>query len=251
MRRGAVLLAVVLIGAAAVCVRLGFWQLSRLREKRVANVALAEALAQPPRAFDWDAAPESQAGRRIEAHGHYDERAQVLLGPRTRDGSPGVHVVTPLVVGPNRALLVDRGWLYSGDATWARPQDHPEPGERTVVGIAEPIASAEEWVVVERQDGDVRLLATRRLDRGLSTHLPYTLAPVVLRQLPGPGVPDQPARAAPRPANESTHLSYAVQWFLFATILVGGPIVVVASRRSRTQRFPEGSTPWSRERPQR
>jgi len=249
VRAGVWVLAVVLIGAAAICVRLGFWQLSRLREKRVANVALAEAMAQPARAFEWEAPPESQVGRRLEAHGHYDERVQILLGPRTRDGSPGVHVVTPLVIGPNRALLVDRGWLYAGDATWARPQDHPEPGERTVVGIAEPIGSGGDWVVVEREDGGTRLLATRRLDRGLKSHLSYAFAPVVLRQLPAPDLPAKPARAAPRPGNESMHLGYAVQWFLFATILVGGPLVVVASRRHRTPRRPEDSSPWSRERP--
>ena len=246
--RGFWLLAVVLVGAAAICVRLGFWQLSRLREKRVANLAMREALARPPAAFEWEAPPGSQLGRRVEAHGRYDERVQILLGPRTHDGSPGVHVVTPLVVGPRRALLVDRGWLYAGDATWARPMDFPEPGEQTVVGIAEPIPSVAEFVVAERREGDATLLATRRLDPGLGSHLPYTLAPVVLRQLPGPGVPAKPTREAPRPANTTMHLSYAVQWFLFAAILVGGPLVVVASRRN-TPRRPEDSRPWPREHP--
>ena len=44
--KGRVAVAVVLLGAAAICVRLGFWQLSRLREKRV-NVVPTTAATDP------------------------------------------------------------------------------------------------------------------------------------------------------------------------------------------------------------
>ena len=43
-----ILAALFVIGMSAVCVRLGFWQLSRLREKQAMNVALRGALALPP-----------------------------------------------------------------------------------------------------------------------------------------------------------------------------------------------------------
>jgi cytochrome oxidase assembly protein ShyY1 len=40
-----------------------------------------------------------------------------------------------------------------------------------------------------------------------------------------------PRRSLPRPYNELTHLSYAVQWFLFAGILLGGSAALAWSRR--------------------
>jgi surfeit locus 1 family protein len=232
VRPRTLLLAVVLLGAAAVCVRLGFWQISRLREKRALNAAMRAAMASPPEPYVWGAPGERWDGHRVYATGRFDDRVQVLLSARSRDGSPGVDVVTPLVVGDGKAVLVDRGWLYSGDATWARAQDYPDEGERRVVGIARPIPDAGLVPTqVRREDGKV-LVSMRRLVRdSLSARVPYTLSPVLIQELPGPGVPPQPARAAPRPADESMHLSYAVQWFVFAAIMLFGPLVVTAARR--------------------
>ena len=42
-----------------------------------------------------------------------------------------------------------------------------------------------------------------------------------------------PLRAAPRPYDEFMHISYAVQWFLFASIFLFGPLLVMRSRRRR------------------
>jgi cytochrome oxidase assembly protein ShyY1 len=57
----------------------------------------------------------------------------------------------------------------------------------------------------------------RRLDaRGMAALLPYPVRPFYVRQLPAPGQPDLPRRwDAPAP-DEGPHLSYAIQWGLFA-----------------------------------
>ena len=232
MRARALLIALVVIAAAAVCVRLGFWQLDRLQQKRTLNARMRAALARPPVPFGSMQA-ESLAGRRVVIRGAYDERHQLLLAARTDGGVPGVHVVTPLrPAGDGRAVLVDRGWLPSDDAATAYPQQYPEPGEREVIGIADPAPRATRARYRTLEADSVELYSALRVDLdSLGAKLPYALSPLLVRQLPGPGVPPLPKRVFPKPLDETMHLSYAIQWFLFAVILVVGSIALAVTRR--------------------
>jgi surfeit locus 1 family protein len=128
--------------------------------------------------------------------------------------------------------------MFADDAASARPQLDREPGEVSVTGIADSIPSGETggtWRAIESDS--VTLWSARRLALdSLRVRLPYALAPWVVHQLPGPGVPARPVRAAPAPLDESMHVSYAVQWFLFALILIAGPPIVMRSRRRARER---------------
>jgi len=225
---------------AAVCVRLGFWQLARLREKQALNAGLATARQAPPLVVAGELPPLSTARHRmIELRGAFDESRQFLLTGRARAGAPGVEVVTPLrVSGATAAVLVNRGWLPAPDAATARPQEFPEPGERTVRGSVEDLPHRAAGAPL-RAGGDdrVTLWSARWLDAdSVRARLPYPVADYVVRQAPAPGVPDRPLRSEPRPHNEAMHMSYAMQWFLFAAILLGGSATLAWSRR-------RGSTP--------
>jgi len=228
--------AVFVIAASAVCVRLGFWQLERLHEKQALNSALRAALARPPLALsDPFAVPAGAVrGRRVRLRGVFDERRQILLAGRAHDGSPGVSAVTPLVLdGGARAVLVERGWLYADDASTAHPERYPEPGPRAVIGIAEPLAGGRGGPPMRAVPSDsAKLWSVRWLDRdSLAPRLPYALAGFVVRQLPGEGIPGRPLRLPPRAYDETMHLSYAIQWFLFAAILLGGSTILAFTRR--------------------
>jgi surfeit locus 1 family protein len=234
MKRSAVLALVAALAVAAVCVRLGFWQLSRLEQKRALNRALAAALAAPIVDLDVASPAPSLLHRRVRASGVYDSSRHVLLRGRAHDGVPGVEVVTPLRLEGGAAMLVRRGWLPAPDAASARPQDYPEPGRVTVVGVAEPGAPASGAGAVRSTEeaGGVTLLSTREpvLD-SLRRYLPYPLLGFVMRQLPDSTLAARPVRVPPRPADESMHLSYAVQWFSFATIIVVGSAALGLRRR--------------------
>ena len=162
---------------------------------------------------------------------------QFLLSGRAHDGAPGVEVVTPLrLPGSPTAILVDRGWLPSPDAATARPQDYPEAGERVVRGLAEELRRGAGGPPVRALAADsMALWSVRWLDAdSVAQRLPYAIAGYSLRELPGSGVPDRPRRSRPTPYNEMTHLSYAIQWFLFATIMLGGSVALAWSRRRRS-----------------
>lgn len=242
------LAAVAVIAVTATCVRLGFWQLARLEEKRAANAALSAALAAPPLQIGAAIPPLDQvASRRVSMTGRFDESVHVLLSARARGGAPGVHVVTPFVpAGSATAVLVDRGWLESADATRARPQDHPEPGDRTVTGVARPIPrhTGLAWRRLATDPGTVTLHSARALDfDSLAARLPHAIVPYVVVELPGAGVPATPARVAPRPLDESIHWSYATQWFLFGAILFFGSLFLALSRRRPSAATPVPDAP--------
>jgi surfeit locus 1 family protein len=239
MKLRTALAALLILVAAGVCVRLGFWQLSRWHEKRALNVALHAAMTAPPRELAGAAAPlDSVLRRRVRVVGRFDESRQVLLSGRAQNHGPGVEVVTPLRLADGSAVLVDRGWLFAADAMTARPQQYPEPVERAVLGMAEAIPRGRGGPPLRTLEADsITLYSARWLDLdSLAARYPYALAPFVVRELPGPGVPAEPARTPPRPYDESMHVSYTAHWFLFALILLVGPLAVARSRRRAAAR---------------
>jgi surfeit locus 1 family protein len=246
MKLGSVLVTLGVLAGATVCVRLGFWQISRLHEKQALNAALRASESGPALVVRGDPPLPEQARHRIlEVTGRFDEHHQFLLSGRAHDGAPGVEVVTPLrLSGSATAILVDRGWLPSPDAATARPQDYPEADERVVRGLAEELRHGAAGPPVRALPADrVALWSVRWLDAdSVAPRMPYAIAGFWLRELPGPGVPDRPRRSRPAPFNEMTHLSYAIQWFLFATIMLGGSAVLAWTRRRRGAASPATET---------
>lgn len=138
-------LLVVLLAAAAVCGRLGAWQLERAEVRGAAAQAqrLAEVEAQEPVPLEDVLAPQSAfdgalVGRRVEATGRYEADGQLLVTGRALDGRTGSLVLTPLRVasadpGADGAVLpVVRGWV-AGDGPADPLLDVPE-GQVTVTG---------------------------------------------------------------------------------------------------------------------
>lgn len=66
--------------------------------------------------------------------GKWDHKHSILVGPRVRDGTPGYHLITPLIRSDGSTVLVDRGFISQDFANAAkRPQD--EDGEVEVTGM--------------------------------------------------------------------------------------------------------------------
>ncbi|HYC33187.1 MAG TPA: SURF1 family protein [Gemmatimonadales bacterium] len=220
---------VFLMASAAICARLGFWQVGRLQERRAANRAAAEARAEPVVRLPGGASGGRLENRRVEAVGRYDDANEIVLRGSSYQGMPGVTLVTPLRIrDSDTALLVTRGFVPSPDAVTVGTDSLREPGEVRVVGVALPIDSGR-GRPLERNGGTTwaALDAAALRDR-----LPYPFYPVAVRQSPDPSLPRVPRRLEPPALDDGPHLSYAVQWFLFATMAVVFAGVVVARWRS-------------------
>lgn len=124
-----------------VCLGLAGWQVQRLRWKLdmidqldaklnkdtvrlPARIEYASTLPIPlsphfshfpfsqPISFHSPAAIPEYAYRKVYLTGEFDHANEILLGPRTRDGQLGFHVITPLVRGEGQdTILVNRGFV--------------------------------------------------------------------------------------------------------------------------------------------
>ncbi len=218
-----------LVLAAAVCVRLGFWQVGRLEERRAATRAAFAAREASPATLAGGAPADAAglANRRVAATGRYDHDREIVLRGQMLQGVPGVVVVTPLrLEGSDTAVLVSRGFVPAPDAVSAEVDSLREPGEVPVAGIALPVPTGGGKPLERR--GRTTWAA---LDlQALRERLPYPILPIYLRQSPDSSLPGFPRRL-PLPAlDDGPHLSYAVQWFLFAGMALVFAAVVVRKR---------------------
>ena len=224
---------VIATAAALGMVRLGVWQLSRLDERRAFNSQLRSRLDSGlvrPERLPRDTALLRY--RRVRLDGVYDSEQEMRLVSRSRNGSPGVFLVTPLRrQGNDTALLVVRGWVYSANAKDVQDPPRWRRGAvANVEGFADTYQIGNPGTVVEAGKGR----AIRRLDLdAIAKTLPYPIEPwyVMLLRDPAAAIDSNTPVAFVRPAvnDEGPHKSYAVQWFSFALITVVGTIAYVRS----------------------
>ena len=216
--------------SAAVFVRLGFWQLSRREERRTRNALVAARLDSIP--VSVASLPRDTAlarFRRVRVTGVPDYEHELVWAARTHKGSPGVNVLTPVrLPGSDTAILLNRGWVYSGDGATvdlAKWRDR----DSTFIGYIEELPSVAGASYTNRPSVIARLSHDV-----VAKALPYPVAPVYVIVLSDSVIAaDRIARLSAPPLDEGPHLSYAFQWFAFATVaLVGVAIVLRQSRLS-------------------
>ncbi|MFI2754272.1 SURF1 family protein [Cellulomonas sp. P22] len=226
-------LLVVLLLAAAVCGRLGAWQLDRaeIRGASAAARELAAQQARPPQDLGDVLAPQTAftgglVGRQVVARGTYEPDGQLLVVQRVLDDRTGYLVLTPLRVsdatpssggadptGDAPVLPVVRGWVET-------PEDAAQlavpTGEVTVTGYLQ-----------ASEGSGVGALPAGQVDAISSAELlgrwdgPIWTAYVVLSDVE----PADPAYAAglelvPAPTRSGSglniqNLAYAAQWWIF------------------------------------
>jgi surfeit locus 1 family protein len=227
MRLRAFLTLAVPLAFAALFVRLGFWQLSRLEQKRAFNAVLSARLAAPP--ADVTTLPSDTAlghYRRVTASGTMLYDHEVVYAGRSREGSPGVDLLTPLKLdGRDTVVMVNRGWAYSFDAATIDKTRWREKDSARVAGYTETFTGKERSAVPGR---------VHALDRtAIQAIVGLPVAPYLIVQTSdsarhADSIPVRLEIAAP---NEGPHKSYAIQWFSFALVAVVGGVAL--SRRSR------------------
>jgi surfeit locus 1 family protein len=233
------------IAGAALCCRLGIWQLERLAQRRAQNALIAARIAQPAIQLTGELADADALDyRRVEARGVYDPVQEIVLRNRALDGAPGIHIITPLrLSGSDAVVLVDRGWAPLDRASPEARRAFAEPGEVVVQGIARrsqenaggppdpPLGSGQ-----TRRDAWFRVDIPR-----IAQQAGYKLLPIFIEEQPAPGDQpglsdgegDLPRRVATTDLGEGPHLSYTIQWFSFAVILLVGYVAFIYQRLRR------------------
>src|SRR5258708_15053089 len=129
--------------AAAMFRRLGFWQIARLRERQAWNANFTRQ--QTTRPVDFRQLPRDSAEahyRGVRISGRFDYGHELILSPRTRRGSPGVELLTPVRLdGTDTAVMVNPGWVYSPDAATVDQPPWRGGGSPSLLACREPHAA--------------------------------------------------------------------------------------------------------------
>jgi surfeit locus 1 family protein len=239
LTRSGIVGTVAVVMVVALCIRLGFWQIDRRDQKLDLNAAVAERMTAAP--LDLDAPPPDTAGlthRRVVARGQYDHDRSIVLGARSHRGAPGVHVLTPLHL-QGGAILVNRGFVPSPDAATVDLRRVRRPDSASVEGVLVPFPNVP--AAAERDTFQTRWF---RLDgRSIRAQYPYEVAGLYIQEAArparsspgaaGPAMALDPIPLDPPILDAGPHLSYAVQWFSFATIFAVGWLALSVRRRGR------------------
>lgn len=232
---------------AVACGFLSNWQFSR-NEERARQLDLVDAnYHDEPVALGevfptGGALDPSDEWTPVALTGTYLADEQLLVRNRAHGGTSAFEVLVPFRLEDGRVLIVDRGWV--------------PPGENEPVPDAIPAPPAgEATVVVRLRPGEMIPASGRSADEGQvpTIHLPLIAETVasgdaVETSAYGQLVSESPAPATapgwlPAPTEDpGPHLSYAIQWILFAIMgfaFIG--YIIVSERRIRREEAAEAS----------
>jgi len=214
------LLLVLLLAAAALCARLGVWQLDRaqVHGAAAAERRTAELVAAPAVPLADELAPQTTftgdlVGRKVSVTGTYDADGQLLVTGRAHDGTTGFLVLTPLHTADGDAVLpVVRGWV----ATPAEA-DQPPSGPVDLTGYLQASEEAGTGIADGRTDG----ISSAELLNSWGGPI-YTGYLVVASFDPAQAssvvLLDPPTK--PGSGLNVQNLAYAAQWWIFGAFAV-------------------------------
>lgn len=241
--RWAIYISLAIVFAIA-CAFLSNWQFSR-NEERSRQLALVEA--------NYDAAPvpldelippegefdPADQWRPVELTGRYVPGDQLLVRNRPHGGTAAFEVLVPFRLDDGRVLLIDRGWVPPGDDQ-PDPEDVPAPpdGEVTVVARLKPSEQAPSSgrSAPDGQVATINLpLVAQSVSPGTAEALELGAYGVIVSEDPAPASAPQSLEAPS--ADPGPHLSYAIQWILFA--IMGFIFIAYVIRTERRHRREE------------
>ena len=217
-------LLVVLLAAAAVCARLGAWQLDRAQARGAQAEQVASREGAPATPLDHVLAPQTSfggdlLGRAVTVTGTYEPDGQLLVPDRSLDGRTGSLVLTPLRVaggvGDGAVLPVARGWVASPDDAGA-----PPAGEVELVGY---LQAAEAAGTLDAGAGTAESISTAQLVNvwGSPIYSGYLVLSASSPAQDGALEPLPPPQPRGGSGYDLRNLGYALQWWIFGLFAVG------------------------------
>ncbi len=223
----------VVVGIVAM-VNFGFWQLRRLDDKQAFNARVEQRYDAEVVPLDELLLPgannDDLEWRPVSVSGVYEPAGTVQIVNRSQFGRAGGNTVTPMRLDSGQVLLVNRGFL---------PLDVgaplPPTGTVAVTGRLR-LTQVRTFAQLGDPAGGVLTVAQRvDVDR-LAQQINGEVVPMYLDVYES-----NPVEAEPRPQpvvapelGEGNHLSYAVQWFVFAfAVAIGWVLAVRRSQRTR------------------
>ncbi len=231
------LLFILAVAASGLCVRLGYWQLDRLRQKKefINHYSIVSEAA--PLKLNDNSNEVFQVNldyRKVVVTGIFDNENSNVLRNQYHDGIPGYFLLTPLKISENLGVIIERGWIPSnGNGKPENWKQYYLNGPVKISGIIR-VGNKSPEIVGAGQNNNTTSANPFFINDintdALSTDLNYKILPIFIQPEISAGsesippIPYQPEIDL----SEGPHFGYALQWFTFAIIIViGTPIFVL------------------------
>ena len=208
---------------AVVCGFLSNWQFAR-NEQRAAMIALVEAN------YDADPVPigeliagteDFDAGdewRPVVLTGEYLTEHQLLVRNRAQGGTAAFEVLVPLRLEDGRIFVVDRGWVPPGHESEPEFVPSAPDGEVTVIARLRPGEPLPESGRTA-PEGQLPTLHLPSVAEVAGDGTIVSAYGIMVSEDPAPA--ERPGELTPPTEDPGPHLSYAIQWILFAVMGFG------------------------------
>lgn len=209
----------VAIAFAVACVWLSHWQFDRNTERAAKNAVIEQNYDAKPVTLEELLAKgevtKQDEWKPVRVSGHYDTTAQLLARNRPHGGTSAFEVLTPLRLSDGTVVVIDRGWVPPGEGPEPDAVPTPPSEEVTVIGrvrLSEPLPPSGRGA----PEGQVPTINVPLIAQSSG---PTTLRSFyLLRQSENPAAEVTPHDLVAPTTDPGPHLSYAVQWILFAVM---------------------------------
>jgi cytochrome oxidase assembly protein ShyY1 len=208
------------------CALLSWWQFARRAETAQANALVVANYNAEPRPLgnvlhglgDYSS---DQRWLQVQVTGTYLVRDQLLVRDRQLGSNPGFEVLTPLRLPDGDVFVVDRGFLNVGTKQ-DRPDTVPAPPSGTVTVVAR--LQANEHAIPGRSApaGEIPSIDLGSVAKDVGAPTFTGAYGLMVSETPPAATNPIPLAPPSFGDDEGTHLSYAIQWILFALIAFFG-----------------------------
>ena len=208
-----------------VMVNLASWQLNRHQERKDFNATLVQRFDSPIRPLDellQSGEPADIEWMPTALTGTYLQGEDISLVNVSQNGAAGYDAITPLLLSDGKVVLVNRGFLPLASEFPPAPT-----GEISLLGRVR--ASSERRTGELSDPATGELTDVQRIDIArLQQQIDGELVPVYVQLLNStPAEPSSLSTIVDPDFSNGPHLSYTVQWILFALCAAGGWVVLV------------------------
>jgi surfeit locus 1 family protein len=206
-----------------VLIRLGFWQLDRLDQRREFNDHYLTQISAKPIDLNLQPIPiglEEMEYREIFVSGYYDFDNEIYLQNQAYQNEPGYRVVTPLRIDNSESVVyIERGWISFTDYENMEEINKKYDQKRSIHGIIRNPESNDKIIESGTISDNQQNLYLYVDINSLQTKIDYDLLPIYIQQN-GEDVDGKPIpQIAEIEISEGPHFGYAIQWFFFASLL--------------------------------
>lgn len=205
---------IVTIAGVILFIQLGNWQLSRADEKDAKQQAFEQLSKEPAVSIpSSEVRLDDYRYRKVSINGQFIPEHMIYLDNKVHNGIAGYHVLTPIKIdNSDMHVLVNRGWVATGNDRSQLPQVSTKNGKVIVDGIVESPALKTLELSDQVINGDVwgnLHLSQYQEKTGLK------LQPILLLQEndTGDGLVRQWMQSK---SSSDKNIGYAVQWFSLA-----------------------------------